>query len=89
MLLRLLAILITTTATTTRYILNALYHIISSSSNARLVIKYVCVLSMHADIHPVVSGAYSFVSMMDENWLANVVTLALVVVLLDSFAVGY
>jgi hypothetical protein len=27
--------------------------------------------------------------MMDENWLANVVMLAHVVVLLDSFSVGY
>jgi hypothetical protein len=49
----------------------------------------VYVFSTHADIHPVASFAYLFVFMMDENWLANVVTLALVVVLLDSFAVGY
>ena len=46
----------------------------------------VYVFSAHADIHPVVSGAYSFVFMMDENWLANVVMLALVVVLLDWLA---
>ena len=84
-----MAILITTTATTTRYILNALYHIISSISNARLVIEYVYVFSTHADIHLVVSCAYLFVFMMDENWLANVVMLAHVVVLLDSFSVGY
>ena len=88
LLLRLVAILIIPTATTTRHIFNALYHINSGSSNARLVIMYVFDFSTHADSHSTDSGTHSFVLMMYENWLVNLVMLAFVVALLDGSAMG-
>jgi hypothetical protein len=55
--LRLLAILITTTATTTRYILNALYHIISSSSiidRRSLELGFLCLKKINLSVGYVV-----------------------------------